>query len=83
MIRQFVRTSRAGIQGGGIGAAVPFDERENLGAAGVGRGGSGAGLRGERGGPERRDGIFNHVRFGEDGHLAQREGRSTEKMVLT
>lgn len=52
MIRQFVRTSRAGIQGGGIGAAVPFDERENLGAAGVGRGGSGAGLRGECGGPE-------------------------------
>lgn len=58
-------------------------ELEHLGAAGVGRGGSGAGLRGECGGHERRDGIFNHVRFGEDGHLAQREGRSTEKMVLT
>lgn len=62
---------------------MPNAEREHLGAAGVGFGGAREGLRGERGGPERRDGIFNHVRFGEDGHLAQREGRSTEKMVLT
>lgn len=30
---------------------MPFDEREHLGAADVGRGGAGAGLRGERGGP--------------------------------
>ena len=52
MIRQFVRTSRAGIQGDDIGAAVPNAEREHLGAAGVGRGGARAGLRGECGGPE-------------------------------
>lgn len=45
-------TSRAGIQGDDIGAAVPNAEREHLGAADVGFGGSGAGLRGECGGPE-------------------------------
>lgn len=45
-------TSRAGIQGDGIGAAVSDYEREHLGAADVGRGGAGAGLRGECGGSE-------------------------------
>lgn len=30
---------------------MPFAEREHLGAVGVGRGGAGAGLRGERVGP--------------------------------
>ena len=39
------------IQGDDIGAAVSDYELEHLGAAGVGRGGSGAGLRGERVGP--------------------------------
>lgn len=39
------------IQSDGIGAAVSDYELEHLGAAGVGRGGAGAWLRGERVGP--------------------------------